>query len=151
MEDRAKEMVDTRLSDAEFSTKYNVKNNRDWNVHEARKLIRENKDWNDKIIRCAYRPFDYPYCFFGYEFMDYPRRELLDNVANQENLALVVPRQIGTKHWRHVFVAESPANDCLVSDQTREACYVFPIWRYGVDGSSPIYSARRDDVMADMA
>ena len=48
--------------------------------------------------------------------------------------ALVVPRQIGSAHWRHVFVAEGPANDCLVSDQTREACYVFPIWRYGVDG-----------------
>ena len=134
MESRAREMLDFHLSDEELLAKYRVKNNRDWNIFEARNSIRENKRWIDKIIRCAYRPFDNPYCYFGYEFMDYPRRDLLDNVANQENVALVVPRQIGSAHWRHVFVAEGPANDCLVSDQTREACYVFPIWRYGVDG-----------------
>ena len=134
IENRAKEMVDGRLSDSEFLAKFKVRNNRDWNIREARNSIRANKRWNDKIIRCSYRPFDNPYCFFGSEFMDYPRRELLDNIANRENIALVAPRQIGTKHWRHVFCAEGPANDCLVSDQSREACYVFPIWRYGTDG-----------------
>src|ERR1017187_8880015 len=50
--------------------------------------------------------FDNPYCFFGPEFMDYPRRELLDNVAGRDNIQLLVSRQIGTENWRHAFVAD---------------------------------------------
>ena len=135
IEIRARNMVEERLSDTEFSEQYMVKNNRDWNISDARSLIREELKWSEKIIRCSYRPFDNPYCFFGYEFMDYPRRGLLDHVAGKKNVAIVVPRQIGTSVWRHAFVAENPANDCLVSDQTREACYVFPIWLYDAAGN----------------
>ena len=47
--------------------------------------------------------------FFGPEFMDYPRRELLDNVAGRDNIQLLVSRQIGTENWRHAFVADGPA------------------------------------------
>ncbi len=130
LEKRAGDMKNHTLNDAEYLKKYNIKNNRDWKIEDARSSIRENSQWKEKIIRCSYRPFDNPYCFFGYEFMDYPRRELLDNVAGRVNLSLVVPRQIGTSHWRHAFVSEWPAESCLISDQTREGCYVFPIWTY---------------------
>jgi predicted helicase len=78
--------------------------------------------------------FDNPYCFFGPEFMDYPRRELLDNVAGRDNIQLLVSRQIGTENWRHAFVADGPANDCLISDQSSEANQVFPLWRFGDQG-----------------
>jgi predicted helicase len=123
-------MIGTTLSDKDVSEKYKLTNNRDWNVKNARKELQANKDWQNKIIRCSYRPFDNPYCFFGPEFMDYPRRELLDNVAGRQNIELVVSRQIGTAHWRHAFVADGPANDCLISDQSTEANYVFPLWRF---------------------
>lgn len=65
--------------------------------------------------------------------MDYPRRELLENVAGKNNLQLVASRQIGTEIWRHAFVGEGPANDCLISDQSSEANQVFPLWRYDED------------------
>jgi phasin len=58
------------------------------------------------------------------------RRELLDHVARRENLCLLVPRQIGTATWRHVFVADAPANDCVISNRSREANQVFPLWRF---------------------
>ena len=134
MENRVNDLVDGRMSDGELLSKYRLRNNRDWNIANARKALRKDNERHEKIMRCAYRPFDNPYCFFGYEFMDYPRRELLNNVAKQGNVSLVVPRQIGTNVWRHVFVAEGPPNDCLVSDQSREACYVFPVWCYGIEG-----------------
>jgi hypothetical protein len=44
---------------------------------------------------------------------------------------LVASRQIGTANWRHAFIANGPANDCLISDQSREANQVFPLWRFG--------------------
>jgi predicted helicase len=63
--------------------------------------------------------------------MDRPRRELLDHVAGHDNIAMVVSRQIGTANWRHAFVAKSPANDCLISDESTEANYVFPLRIFG--------------------
>lgn len=134
IEQRAKDMVSRDLSDAKYLKRYSIKDNRDWKIKDARDAIRENAKWPEKIIQCSYRPFDNPYCFFGSEFMDYPRRKLLDNVAGKNNLSLVVPRQIGTSLWRHAFVAEWPAESCLVSDQTKEGCYVFPIWLYDLEG-----------------
>lgn len=65
--------------------------------------------------------------------MDYPRRELLDHVARRTNVCLLVSRQIGTAAWRHVLIADTPANDCVVSDMSREANYVFPLALYADD------------------
>jgi predicted helicase len=128
-------MFDAALADKKLAEKYNLKNNRDWNIGEARKALQADKDWQKKVIRCAYRPFDNRHCFFGPEFMDYPRRELLDNVAGRDNVQLVVSRQIGTANWRHALVAVGPANDCLISDQSSEANQVFPLWRFDEQGT----------------
>jgi len=136
IESRAKDMISTALTDEQLGEKYNIKSSGDWKIREARKSIRQNTNWADKILRCSYRLFDDPYCYFGYEFMNRPRRELLDNVAGRDNLSLVVSRQIGTANWRHAFVATGPANDCLISDQSSEANQVFPLWRFDQkDGS----------------
>jgi len=135
IEARARDMIDTALSDSELAEKYGLKDNRDWKIGDARKALRGNEHWQRRIIRCAYRPFDSPYCFFGPEFMDYPRRELLDHVSHRNNISLVVSRQIGTAHWRHAFIANEPANDCLISDESREANQVFPAWRFDRQGT----------------
>jgi hypothetical protein len=78
----------------------------------------------------AYRLFDDRWGEFSGLTMDYPRRELLDNVAGRENLMLLAPRGISTQHWRHSFVADRPPNDCVISDRSREANQVFPLWRF---------------------
>ncbi len=69
--------------------------------------------------------------------MDRPRRELLDHVAGKKNICLVVSRQIGTAEWRHAFIADGPPNDCLISDQSSEANYVFPLWRFDDQNRTP--------------
>jgi hypothetical protein len=130
IEARARDTIGTALSDNELAEKYGLKDNRDWKIGDARKALRANEHWQRSVIRCAYRPFDSPYCFFGPEFMDYPRRELLDHVSGRDNMSLVVSRQIGTAHWRHAFTANGPANDCLISDESSEANQVFPLWRF---------------------
>jgi type ISP restriction-modification system protein len=128
-------MSGTALSDRELAEKYGLKDNRDWKISDERKDLRGNKHWQSRIIRCAYRPYDSPYCFFGPEFMDYARRELLGHVSGRDNISSVATRQIGTGHWRHTFIANEPANDCLISDESREANQVFPLWRFDDRGT----------------
>ena len=62
--------------------------------------------------------------------MDRPRRELLDNVLNRENLCLLTTRQQGQIGFRHVWITDFPANDCVISNKSREANAVFPLYVY---------------------
>ena len=62
--------------------------------------------------------------------MDYPRRELLENVARRTNLSVLCSRQQGTLGFRHSWVSRDPANDCVVSTRSREANQVFPLYLY---------------------
>lgn len=96
----------------------------------ARLQLREDAHWKEKLIPCAYRPFDTRWAYFSEVAMDYPRRELKENVAGKENFCLLSSRQQGTLGYRHNWVANSPANDCVVSTRSREANQVFPLYLY---------------------
>ena len=130
IERRAREMRDESISDRRLQEEYKIRDTRDWHISEARAALQAADHSTPGVIPCSYRPFDTRWCFFGYEFMDCPRRELMNHVAWKENVCLLVPRQIGTSVWLHGFVADSPPNDCLVSNRSREANYVFPLYRY---------------------
>jgi hypothetical protein len=67
-------MRDTRHTDAELAQVFEVPDNRDWQLHAARQQAREDKNWEDKIIACAYRPFDLRSCYFSTVSMDYRSR-----------------------------------------------------------------------------
>jgi predicted helicase len=45
-----------------------------------------------------------------------------------------VPRGISTENWRHAFVVNKPANDCVISNRSREANQVLPLWRFSAEG-----------------
>ena len=128
-------MTDEGLSDQALKDLYSVKDNRDWKMEDARAALRRHANPTAGIINCAFRPFDNRPCYFGTEFMDYPRRELLDHVAGRHNLQLLVSRQIGTEDWRHSLIAEEPAESCLISDGSTEQNYCFPLRLFGTDGT----------------
>jgi hypothetical protein len=74
-------MREKGLSDAKFSERFKVKDNRDWQLSMARRQVRADKHWQEHIILCSYRPFDDLWCYFSTVAMDYPRRELLRTPA----------------------------------------------------------------------
>lgn len=141
---RIRDMRDKSKSDAELREKYILKDNRDWQLFTSREKIMGLVNWKDKIIQCDYRPFEKRWCYFGSEVMDYPRRELLDHVMHRDNLCLLIPRQIGGNEWRHALICSAVANDCLVSNRTREANQVFPLYIY-----SPIQKKPKADLFDD--
>ncbi|GAA5265212.1 hypothetical protein ACOSOMT5_P1637 [Acidiphilium sp. MT5] len=132
--ERLRDMADQRISDANVAEKYKLKDNRDWKLSDTRKSIQRLAD--PKITVINYRPFDQRFCHFGYITMDYPRRELLAHVHTKQNICILVPRQIGTNVWRHAFLADAPANDCLISNRSREANYVYPLYLYPLPKSA---------------
>src|SRR6516164_7246344 len=123
-------MRDEHLTDQEFTEKYQLANSPSWGVSEVRKKIRADAKWQTHLISCLYRPFDWRYCYFNEVAMDRPRRELIDHVAGKENICLLSSRQQATLGFRHVFVANKVANDCVISTTSREANQVFPLYLY---------------------
>lgn len=128
MTEKLNELVDSAISDEELGRRYGLKSNRDWSLPDARSAARGGAATPPQVV--AYRPFDNRWSEFSNLTMDYPRRELLNNVASRNNIALLAPRGIGTRDWRHAFISTTPANDCVISNRSREANQVFPLWRF---------------------
>jgi len=135
---RIADMRDTTVSDTDFASKYAVTNNASWKISRARAAVQalpepngDERGWEKPLIQCAYRPFDNRWAYFSDIAMDRPRRELKLNVAHRENtFCLLISRQQATVGFRHVWVSDSPANDCVVSTVSREANQVFPLYLY---------------------
>lgn len=146
---RVQEMTDNSLSDSEFAEKYKISSNRDWNLGKARTALRGDAERDAKIIQCAYRPFDDQFCFFGQEFMDYPRRELLDHVAGQKNLVLGVGRfgsAIADRPWELAIVSMLPVDANIFE---RGGVNLSPLYRLNqssrLENLSPSFRAFLDD------
>lgn len=109
--ERAKYLLNPDVSDNQIYSKYSIKDNRDWKLSNSRNQLRNDKDWNDKVILCNYRPFDDRYCYYSYVMMDYPRRELIQHVFKKENLVFGVGRQgiaVGDIDWCLTTISKHP-------------------------------------------
>ena len=121
-------MLDKSISDQGLRKKYDIRDNRDWRIPEARASLRSAGEPTPSIIPCSYRPFDKRWCFFGYETMDYPRRELMNHVAWHENSCLNVVRQTKAAEWKHVLMSDDPTPGSFI--EIKDGSSVFPLYLY---------------------
>jgi len=149
IEERITLMRSKQLSDAEFRTQFDVRDNRDWQLNRARRELRANTDWEKSVILCSYRPFDNRWCYFSTIAMDYPRVELLDHVAWRNNLCLLTSRQQATVGYRHSWIARHPANDCAISTTSREANHVFPLYLYSDPKNANLFDLQVSTTVSD--
>ncbi len=127
---KMRDFCNASISDDVLREQYDLKDNRDWKLHNARGKLQICSNWEQHIINCLYRPFDWRPCFFNEIIMDFPRRELLDNVLWHNNICLLSSRQQAVAGYRHCWVSDVPANDCVISTTSREANQVFPLYVY---------------------
>ncbi len=125
---RIDDLKDINRTDEELRAFYNLTDNRDWQLSNSRKQLRANVEWGGNSLRCLYRPFDWRFCYFSTVTMDYPRRELLDHVANKENLTLNVTRQTKAETWQHAIIANTPTPAVFV--EIKDGSNVFPLYLY---------------------
>jgi len=106
---RLSDLLDNNLTDPEIVKKYNLSDNRDWQLSNARKRAKDLIDIEERILNCSYRPFDYRFCILDEVMMDYPRWSIMRSCKLSGNFALNVCRQ--TKHpiWGHALVSRFAA------------------------------------------
>jgi predicted helicase len=127
---RFQELRENDLSNQDFANKYSINDNENWQLDKARKLIRSDNEWKDKIISCLYRPFDWRYCYYSDVVMDRPRKELLNHVFRKDNLVFNLPRIVKLQEWRHSLISNIP---CTAISMDINGSYIFPLYLYPTD------------------
>ena len=83
----------------------------------------------DQIKQYSYRPFDNRYVIYNTKILQRARESIMKNML-QKNIALVTSKQLSTNEFSHVFVTDTICDRCLISLQTREVSYIFPLRIY---------------------
>ena len=105
---------------------------RDWQVALAQKDINDKGLERDKIKPILYRPFDQRQTYYtgttrGFQCM--PRPEVMRHMLAGANLGLTTNRQVNSAFY-HVLCARDIIDNCVVSNETRERSYLFPLYLY---------------------
>jgi predicted helicase len=120
---------DKRQPDELVRQTFNLEDNRDWKLKEARNAIYKEDNPAQIIHSYSYRPLDDRFIAYADYLIDWPRYEVMQHLL-KENIALHTCRQIATHEWRHALIANEIVDDCCVSNRTKERSYVFPLYLY---------------------
>ena len=119
--------LDPELDDDEIRRIFDLKDNRDWKLSEKRKSIMKDDDWRGKVTRTLYRPFDFRWVFYHKDAVDFDRREIMQNLLEIPNLALISTRLNRGLSNNYFFVSEKIVDrHCL--DNAQDSTYVFPLY-----------------------
>lgn len=120
------------------SSKYPPGDSRGWKLPEARWMIREDEQWDERYTPVLYRPFDIREMYYVPWMVDWPRKEAMPHLIAGENVALIVCRQQARSddEWTQVFITSRIAESCTISNTTREINYLFPLYLYPRVGKS---------------
>jgi len=117
-----------------FRNKYNERpDGRDWKVSTAKANVINTKGHENNIREINYRIFDKRWTYYTNKskgFMSYPRFDILQHLILGENLALVLPRQLATIEYRHIFITDTIFDQCFISNLTKEGNYALPLYIY---------------------
>ncbi|MBN1200001.1 MAG: N-6 DNA methylase, partial [Bacteroidales bacterium] len=106
---RLRVLKNDKTPDAIIRQTYNLQDNRDWKLSDARKKISLKENGPQIIQSYAYRPFDSRFIMYSEHLIDWPRREVMQHLE-KDNLALGIGRQ------GYVVGDEFLWNLCFLSD-----------------------------------
>ncbi|KAB0242691.1 DNA methyltransferase [Microcystis aeruginosa EAWAG127a] len=122
------------LSPEEARIKYNLgKDSRDWKVNLAQKDIKQSNLCKDKLTPILYRPFDKRYTYYtgnsrGFHCM--PRSNVMYNLKDQQNYALITSRMTKGESFNHVQISGNIVEVICLSPKTSNNGFVFPLYLY---------------------
>ena len=132
LKSRIEKFLYEKPSAVELTSEYKLgKNYGNWIVENRPKLEFD----ENKIIPIDYRPFDTRYTYFDPKLIWRSRVEVMQNMLEGENLALIASRQVKAgASWSHVFVSSRISESSLLSNKTGEIGSVFPLYLHDKSG-----------------
>lgn len=119
---RVRDFIESDISDREMKARYGLRDN-EWNVHQARRLLRKDASWQNTFVPCVYRPFDTRFIVYHDTILARSRGPLTAAMTKL-NLGLVVPRQ--TKEPFGTLAINSVCTHKIVTVYDRS--FLFPLY-----------------------
>jgi hypothetical protein len=141
--------LDNEAARKEFSLGTDV---RDWQVAFAREdLKKSGVDFERNIVPIHYRPFDIRYTYYtgkskGFHCM--PRGEVMKQMREKDNLALITSRMTKGENFQHAQITQNIVEVICMSPKTSNNGFVFPLYLYPENVGRA--SARQVGINADL-
>jgi predicted helicase len=115
------------------SSRYQRGDTRGWKLAAARQAVAADADWQAKIVRCLYRPFDWRWVFWHPAMIDWPRTEVTRHLLGS-NVCLIARRQqLPSQPCTYFWMADGLALDGVIRSDNRGSESLFPLWRMWSD------------------
>jgi len=142
------------------SARYPPGETRGWKLSAARRLVAADNDWQGKIIRCLYRPFDWRFVFWHPAMIDWPREHITRHLiagnsskfkVQSSELKATLNFEPGTLNWCLIarrqqlpmqpctffWIADGLALDGVIRSDNRGSESLFPLYvRDNTEGGS---------------
>ncbi len=123
------ETIRTRFFGSRRSHKYLAGDTRGWSLSAARQRLHDDPDWDRHIRPCLYRPFDRRAIYWTPWMIDWPRSNVMNQLAGDDNLAIVARRQTPPAlPCNYFWVTDTIAIDGLIRSDNRGSESVFPLF-----------------------
>jgi predicted helicase len=117
-------LSDEGLEDG-FAEKYNVKSSSSYDLSGKRSRTTYSAN---HIKKSLYRPFDKRWTYYDRDLVSRPAFDVMKNFIPDENIGLLVTRQLSTGSFQHAFITSSIVDRDPLSVATRERTQVFPLY-----------------------
>ncbi|MEX0793595.1 MAG: type ISP restriction/modification enzyme [Pirellulaceae bacterium] len=133
---RDSEISDESIRDEYFprprSHKYPPGDTRGWKLAAARAMLRQDVDWEQRIERCLYRPFDWRWIYWHRAMIDWPRGAEMAAFTQPGNIGLIIRRQFPPDHPATFFLVTNRLTlDGVLRNDNRGNETILPLW---IDG-----------------
>ncbi len=149
---RITEFADLSLTDDDLRHKYfgNKKegkyppgDTRGWKLPEARKKLQSEQNLSACIKPCLYRPFDIRPIYYTSYMVDWSRPEVMRHMLNEGNIALITSRMTKGETYQHTIVSRTISEVILLSPNTSNNAFVFPLYLYPAEGEMQFDGGKR--------
>lgn len=130
LERRIRLFLDKNFSKEMIIGALKINDTYEWDLEQARSILREYENLEDKFSRYLYRIFDERWIFYDDAVVSRTSVLLRNNLFNKENLALLATRILSSRHFRHTFVSNIIGDICTLSNKGKETNYYFPLYLY---------------------
>ena len=122
-------------SEDEARTRWRLCSQNQWEYDRAKKELAD-CSWRERIKPILYRPFDFRATVFDRNVAVHRRERVMRHMLAGKNLGLSTTRSTEiAKGWEHVFASKNLIQHHTVS--LKEVNYLFPLYIYPPDGTSP--------------
>ena len=116
-----------KLDDQTLISAFDLKDTGTWKIRKAREEFTKNEIKDELFRKYSYRLFDTQWIYYDKNLIERSRDENIWKM-DENNLALITSKQLSTFPFKHGFVSQFAPDICLLSLQTKESAYVFPLY-----------------------